>query len=383
MRQARFLRAITAAWFGPVLGALVACAGPQLTANASWAQAHWVQAPAQADPVEPASVKPERKWVTHKVVPKESLDEIGLRYGVSRREIIAWNRRLKKKAWIYAGQKLRIKARKFPPPRVKTTYIVRKGDTWTKIAKKFHTNSSALRYWNKKVPRAFRSGTKLTVYTNPVAPPPKPAGEGAAAEVSIIDVAQGGLSIGAPNRGRLQGGVQMPKSKDYTLRTPERAFGSTHAVTTIQTAIANFRRDSGYRGKLLIADLSRKTGGRLRHHGSHRTGRDVDIRVPKLGGRSVESDAMNTVDWDATWQLVKAFLETGEVEYIFLESTRQKQLYRAAKRAGVSDKALKRYIQYPRKRGTTRATVRHSKGHRKHIHVRIKCAKHNSRCKTY
>lgn len=88
-------------------------------------------------PTIPSPARPSR-WITHTVVPRETLDTIGMRYGVTRDQIIAWNKKkLGQKAWIYAGQALRIHGRLFPPPRQKIVYAVKKGDTWGKIATRF------------------------------------------------------------------------------------------------------------------------------------------------------------------------------------------------------------------------------------------------------
>jgi murein endopeptidase len=85
------------------------------------------------------------------------------------------------------------------------------------------------------------------------------------------------------------------------------------------------------------------------------------------------------VDWDATWDLIHALIETDEVTYIFLTRSRQVRLREAAVRAGASDAYLAKHIQYPAREKAQ--TVRHSKGHTKHMHVRFKCAPDAERCK--
>lgn len=329
----------------------------------------------------------ERPWIKHKVVPRERIEDLEARYGVSKKELVRWNKRLQKKQWIYAGQVLRIKARRVPPPREKISYTVKKRDRWVEIAKAHNVRESDLRYWNKKVPRAFKVGQKLTIYTNPleVAEPAEATAGGAAPGPTPdrLSVRGNALSIGKPNRGRIQNGVQLPESEHYTLRDPERSYGSSHAVTIIHDSIAAFRAETGYRGEIKIADLSKKGGGRLRPHGSHQAGRDADIRLPRRKGASKDNNSLSAIDWDLSWALVKAFVDTGEIEYIFLETSRQKALRKAAQRAGASKAELARAIQYPNKRGTNKGIVRHASGHRIHIHVRIKCAEGNSRCQSY
>ena len=330
---------------------------------------------------DPEAEAPKRAWIEHRVVPQERYDDIAARYGVSREEIIRWNKKkLGSKQWIYAGMKLKIYARRIAPARQKMTYHVAFGDTWAEIATKFNVPVAHLRAWNKSVPKQFRAGQKLVVYTNPK--PVVGAGPDGRVPVPELSVRDNGLAIGHPHRGKLANGVRMPDSKLYTVRDPDKAYGTSHAVKTIHAAIATFRRDTAYAGKIVIADLSKQGGGRMRPHKSHQVGRDADIRLPRKPGASQKDGSASTVDWDMSWQLVKAFIDTGEVEYIFLDYSRQKYLLQAAREAGATSKELERWIQYPQGSKKNKGVVRHSKGHNIHIHVRVKCAPGNSRCES-
>ncbi|MEM6993531.1 MAG: penicillin-insensitive murein endopeptidase, partial [Myxococcota bacterium] len=273
---------------------------------------------AAAPPSRVAAFAPERKWVKHRVVAKETLDWIAARYGVTRAQIVRWNKKkLGKKAWIYAGQKLAIHApQPVPPPREKVSYRVRRGDTWSKIATNYNIPLKQLRAWNAKVPRAFRAGTRLVVWTNPAPEPPKSeSGAGAAAtkaEIPTFDVEGGGLSIGKPNRGSLQHGIALPESDMYVVRDADKAWGASHAVEQMMIAFANFRAATGYSNKLVIGAMSLKRGGRFRPHRSHQSGRDLDVRMPRKPGRKRIKSASD-IDFTATWELIKALAETGEV----------------------------------------------------------------------
>ena len=60
------------------------------------------------------------------------------------------------------------------------------------------------------------------------------------------------MSIGRPTKGRLYNGVQVPETDYYDVRRPDEAWGSSHTVLQLQTAIATFRRNvylSGDRGR--------------------------------------------------------------------------------------------------------------------------------------
>lgn len=341
---------------------------------------------AEANGAAAETTKPTRKWITHRVVPRERLDEIAARYGVTKQGLIRWNKRLKQSTYIYAGQKIRVYAKKFPPPREKITYVVQRGDSWNAIANKHNVEASDLRNWNRKVPRRFKAGTKLTVYTNPVAPKPAAAGsaEGLTeAQLPEIDVRRGGLAVGKPNRGWLLRGVQLDESDMLKVRDPDKAWGTTHTLENLQTAVAKFRAKTGHDDALLVGAISKRKGGKFRPHSSHQTGRDVDLRMPKRRGADPKSSAISDIDWDKTWVLVKELIDTGEVEYIFLDWNRQKRLYKAARRAGASRSDVEKAIQYPRAKKTNNGVVRHAKGHNVHIHIRFKCAPKNGRCVSY
>ncbi|MGB1275129.1 MAG: penicillin-insensitive murein endopeptidase, partial [Nannocystaceae bacterium] len=169
-------------------------------------------------------------------------------------------------------------------------------------------------------------------------------------------------------------GIQLPERKKlYNRRKPDQAFGSSHAIKQILDAITRYQHDTKYRAPLQIGAISKRKGGRLRPHSSHQSGRDIDIRLPRVGKGG-------SIDWRATWKLVHAFIETNEVQYIFLTHRLQRSLYRAARTSGASKKDLAKWIQWPRKAKTNNGIVRHARGHDAHIHVRVTCGPRDRSC---
>jgi murein endopeptidase len=169
-------------------------------------------------------------------------------------------------------------------------------------------------------------------------------------------------------------------------------------VLNLQLALAKFRHHSGYAGPLIVSDMSTYRGRAFGSHDSHQSGRDVDVWLPlrmqpdgaTVRGVRIEADEepdfrllsaqrASDVDWPATWELVKALIRTGEVQYIFLSRSRQRHLYRAAKADGHDARALGEVLQYPRRAQT--AIVRHAPDHTRHLHVRFRCADHERRCR--
>ncbi len=70
--------------------------------------------------------------------------------------------------------------------------------------------------------------------------------------------------------------------------------------------------------------------------------------------------------------MIKAFTDTDDVVYVFMDYGLQKLLYEYAKEQGVSEDTLDELFQYPRGRGRTHGIIRHWKGHVNHFHVRFR-----------
>jgi murein endopeptidase len=109
--------------------------------------------------------------------------------------------------------------------------------------------------------------------------------------------------------------------------------------------------------------MSRKGGRKLRPHRSHRTGRDVDIRMPALPHAEGSELARDEIDWAATWAMIDAFVRTEHVQQIYLERKLWERLRRAAMRTGASDGSITRAFD----------VISHEKGHTSHVHVRFVC----------
>lgn len=323
--------------------------------------------------------------VEHVVIPGERLAEIAARYDVAQALIIRDNGLHPAHPHLRVGQALRVRARRVPPPRERIRYIVRFGDNWRTIAERHGVDQAALRRWNTGVARRFSAGQELTLYVERGRAPVDVVGLGIDTDGSglpLQPVPDGGQSVGEPTRGRLVGGVQLPQNDAlYQVRRPDFAWGSPHAVRYLQLSLAKFRARSDYRGPLVVSDMSRRRGGAYGGHHSHQSGRDVDIWLPvKQGGDPEAATApARHFDWAATWDLVKALVRTGQVQYIFLSRSRQRHLYRAARAAGEDVRVLGEVIQYPRRAQT--AIVRHSPKHTHHIHVRFRCAPDERRCR--
>ena len=321
-----------------------------------------------------------RTWVVHVVTPHERLSQIAARYAVKRDEIAEWNKLSSRRAAVKPGQRLRVHARRAPPPRQAITYTALPEDTWASIAVRHRVDLRDLQAdnWPK---RQLQPGDQLTVWIDPgrprtvnvaPGPPPPPLPPG-------LD---GALSVGTPSRGRLKDAVQLPESPLYTRGFDRWLWGSTHTIESLITAIGDFRAQSGFEGEIVIGSMSLRRGGRFRPHRSHQSGRDVDVRLPLLPGIPLTAfPNADEIDWPAAWELVSALVRTGEVEVIFLEGPLQRRLYQAALWEGADPEQLREVIAWPNRKGNERAIVRHSRGHDGHIHVRFRCGHDEPRCR--
>jgi LysM repeat protein len=321
------------------------------------------------------------RWVEHVIVPGERMSQIAARYGVRVTEIQHWNR-LKKKRPRH-GTSLRVKARRIPPPREKITHVIREGETWGSIAAAHRVETRTLRGYNYRT--KLEPGNELKVWIDPGAPWTVGRKRGPRASKDL-SVQEGALSVGRPNRGRIQNAIPLPESPLYTNRDIDAfLWGTTHTIHHLTRAFADFRERTGYEGEIIIGAMSRQRGGRFPPHRSHQSGRDVDIRLPLLPGvRPAGPPNIDEIDWYATWGLVRALLDTDEVVSIYLDQSLQRRLYEAARVMGESHEELAMVISWARERGrmSPNGSVRHSKGHTSHIHVRFTCADDEPRCQT-
>jgi LysM repeat protein len=296
------------------------------------------------------------------VIPGDTLSKIAKKFGVKISQIKAWNKLSSNS--LSVGKKLTIYSSRHVRSRSKTLYTVRRGETLAKIAKKRGVKTGDILAWNPKVdPRRIRPGTKLRIYT--LAP-------------------AGGGSVGTANSGKLHGGVILGSGPGYRVRSSSRAYGTGHTVNLISQCISETKRRFPKARTIMIGDLSFKHGGYMRPHKSHQSGRDADIsyyiKKTDTSHRFIDASA-RTLDVAKTWYLFDQFLQTGQVEYIFVDYPLQKVLYEHAKKKGVPSRRLEQVFQYPRGRGARQGVIRYSRGHDDHFHIRFKCPPDQKSCK--
>lgn len=333
--------------------------------------ARWLEQTTLAEPA----------WLVHVVRPRERVGQIAARYGVSRKELVAWNGLPGPRAPLRAGRKLEVFTNRTPPPREEIAYTTVSGDTWTDVALRHHVDLADLRAWNSRsAGRPLAPGTSLKIWIDPGAPrtvhcrrgePPPP-----------LEFRKDAESQGHPSGGRLVRGILLPLSPLWRRGRTDQVWTSSHALAAMVEAFTRLRVDVGYDGEIFIGSISRRRGGKFSPHRSHRTGLDVDIRLPLLPGVPLATyPTPDAIDWPALWELIEALLETGEVSIIFLDRRLQERLYWAARQDGHTPEELAPVLHWPRKDKIWEAIVRHARNHKGHIHVRFLCGPEEPRCK--
>ena len=170
----------------------------------------------------------------HVVLPGEKLRQIAKRYHVTPRRIRRLNRL--RGDLIRSGQRLKIVTSVPSRTRRRISYTIKRGDTLSRLAKRFRMKLWLLRRLNRRAlrRRGLRPGQKLSVVVEGPAP-----GAG------------------------VKGLYRLETSPAYKVRNRSRAWGTFLAVTRIHDVLTAYAsRFAGARA--LVYDLSRRGGGYFR-----------------------------------------------------------------------------------------------------------------------
>lgn len=368
-------------WY-PLWWCLVGCSGDSVDATGDPSATDTAAEVTNA--VEPAPAERGRfELVTHVVTPGETLGDIAARYRIKPRLICRLNGLGCDERPLAPGSKLVIEAVAPPLPTQRFVYTVEPGeDAWSILSERFDVPVDRLRAFNPELTRPA-VGDTIALWVEPQVPRRKRS----CGTIPRLEAREDARSLGAPNNGSLEEGVQLPASTLYERRRANIMFGSAFTVQHLWEAIACFRYRYAYHGQVVVADISRRAGGLLPPHRSHQSGRDVDLWLPTLQGvykpeylAQQRWPRPEEVNWFAVWGLIEALIETGAVREIFLSYELQDRVYHAARQMGVPELVLYKQLQRgpnAPKPGTGRrpfkGIVRHSPGHTGHMHVRFKC----------
>ena len=190
-------------------------------------------------------------------------------------------------------------------------------------------------------------------------------------------------SVGAPWFGELgPGAVRLAPGPGFTIRRPERTWGTPSTVALVQRVLANMHALRPLAHTLAVGDLSVRRGTKITLHRSHQTGRDLDVGFyyaskPTSYPQDFVAATKASLDLPLTWELLWQFLSlrdhNGGVATVFVDYQVQQWLFEYGESIGVPHQVLYETFQYPRGIGAPGAIVRHVPGHLDHFHIRFAC----------
>ena len=311
----------------------------------------------------------------HVVDAGEHLGGIAGRYGVRRADLLKLNPTLTNPDMIRVGQRLRVCPSIAPRVRKTIEVAVQPGDTAGGIAQAHGLTVSELvgMQRGKLVdPNRLGAGQRLQLIVDGGIVP-----EFLPAEVVVKPAKSGGRRAAGGARARTGVSAQLALDATNTfVKRPHLAWGTGPTIRSIERAVEQYNRRHRGAPQVHIGDISKRGGGTLQPHLSHRAGVDVDVGYVLLGadGHRTRFSGVTTTNLDVarTWALVKAFIDTGAVEAVFMDYNLQQLLYEHAKGRGASSDELDELFQYPRGRGRSHGIIRHWRSHQHHFHVRFR-----------
>ena len=337
------------------------------------------QSDAIAAPQKNAKVSNAKKTITYVVVKGDSVDKIARKYEVGIKDIARWNN-LADVSRIRIGQKLRIRVPKGSV--IESSVEKKRSSGYTQnvnyIVKKGDNLTKISRKTGVSIEELKKHNRDLRKNPDRLR-----VGQKIVLRVRKFDGATG-VSRGYANNGSLSGGVQLRSGDGYVVRNPKRSYGTALSVGLIMDAMSAYAAKYPKAPRFAIGDLSVEHGGKLIPHLSHQSGRDVDISYINSNRKEFIGFAkMNASNFDVekNWYVIEYFLKTKQVQYIFVDYELQKLLYDHARKKGYTDAQLRTMIQYPNGKRSYHAIVRHSKGHADHFHVRFVCASTDKDCR--
>ncbi len=205
---------------------------------------------------------------------------------------------------------------------------------------------------------------------------------------------QSSVSLRNPNDGSLEGGVALPGEAPGLLLNPARdsraRYGTVEVVRALLLAAARVEQEAGGLG-VTIHDLSYEHGGPIPHHGSHQSGRDVDVLFYQLGpdaepirsvgaffnpaGEGIDfrdladpaDDVPLKIDIARNWLFVRSLIEQPDssLQRIFVAEHIRALLLKHAESSGEPAAVIDRFSQM---------SCQPSYPHDDHFHFRFFCA---------
>ena len=291
------------------------------------------------------------------VLPGDTLDSIALELGVTVGDLVEWNG--DGVGELYVGTNIRAKSSERGHLRASTQYKLKEGETLAQVAGQFSLSEVQLRVLNPEF--------------------------GEENEPNVGDMVHVLAKVRSRRHGVDANGktffskITEPEwlgreGVGYRVKWERNVWGTKETVQLLRLAFKRVALTYPNTAPFVVGDISRKSGGAFPPHVSHKTGLDIDLSfafLDDLHRERFEVATRETMDAEKTWTFVRAILETGHTQYIFIDHKLQKPLYEQALLSGMTPGQLEEIFQYPRRRGVKRGIIRHTRGHKNHMHVRF------------
>jgi hypothetical protein len=224
------------------------------------------------------------------------------------------------------------------------------------------------------------AGAKTTaaVRKKPAPEAPAPRREPAPKRIEAL----GSISVGRPDAGFLVNGVRLPASPHWVISSPSNVYGTEETITQLSRCVRKVRASFPGSSAVTLGAISKRGGGFLAPHKSHRTGRDADVYFfRKPGARWYEAATRGDIDLPRTWALLRCFVSETDVDFVLIDRRIQPWLEQYAIGRSEPREWVKSLFQDGP--GAQRAVVRHAPGHVAHMHVRFVSPGSRRRAITY
>ncbi len=171
--------------------------------------------------------------------------------------------------------------------------------------------------------------------------------------------------------------VSLPDAPGlYERWDPDRSWGAPLLIDTLTEVALRLAWSHPYIDPIVVGDLSRRGGGPLFGHRTHDIGIDADLGLYTRGGRQPDGFVDITpedLDVEATWALLTALLDTGNVRFILLDQGHIDRIRRWLRARGTPASRIDAVFVPPSTplNASRWGVVRHAPNHRSHLHVRV------------
>ncbi len=180
--------------------------------------------------------------------------------------------------------------------------------------------------------------------------------------------ALGSVSVGFADQGRLLNAVHLEDGDAWTVARRDLSWG---AKETIDGLVAAFRavHAAFSNARVRLSHIGLQSGGWLRPHKSHQSGRDADLGFfyqgdGRPGGRL--KNILKAFDAPRNWALIKALVTQSDVQVIWVDRGIQAVLRDYALKTGEDRAWVDRLF-----RAGNQSLLQHARRHQDHFHVRF------------